>query len=299
MRDRSDAPSGVLLVAKPPGVTSHDVVERVRRSAAAGGARTGHAGTLDPFATGLLLVLVGRATRVQRYLVELPKRYRATARLGARSDTGDPDGTIVESGGRAAEAELRAALGAFRGEIEQRVPAHSAVKVAGERLYRRARRGEAVETPLRRVRVADLELIRFDEAAQRAELELACSKGTYVRALVSDLGEALGCGAYCEALERTAVGEFRLDRAVLLEQVERAPALAQLESFLPLAAAIAFLPERALSAEDAEAAGHGRSLPDGQAGGPVRLTAGRRVVAIAEPRAGRLRPVVVFPEEAA
>lgn len=291
--------SGVLLVAKPPAMTSHDVVDRVRRSAASPDAKTGHAGTLDPFATGLLLVLVGRATRAQRFLVELPKRYHATARLGARSDTGDCDGDITATGARTDEAALRAALEGFRGEIEQRVPAHSAVKVAGERLYRSARRGEEVERPVRRVQVSELELTAFDADTQRGELELACSKGTYVRQVVADLGDAVGAGAYCEALERTAVGPFELDRAASLEQVDQVATLPQLEAFLPLDAALAFLPERALSPADAEAAGHGRSLPDGQHGGPVRLTAGARVVAIAEPRKGRLRPVVVFPQEPA
>src|SRR5262245_44067077 len=169
---------GVLLVDKPAGVTSHDVVESVRRSR---GVKAGHAGTLDPFATGLLVVLVGRATRLAQYLVGLPKQYRAVARLGAVSDTGDRDGTITRTGAVPTEEAVRAAVAGLTGDIDQRVPDYSAVKVGGERLYRKARRGEAVETPVRRVRVDRLELVRFDLDGQEIELEVDCSSGTYVR----------------------------------------------------------------------------------------------------------------------
>src|SRR5436309_2643863 len=177
--------SGVLLVDKPAGVTSHDVVERMRRTELARGAKVGHAGTLDPFATGLLLILVGRATRFQRFFLSLHKRYRTCAQLGAVSDTGDPTGSIQPTGRRAGPDELSAVLPALVGEIEQRVPLTAAVKVGGERLYRKARRGEKFETPVRTVRVTRLELTRFDAEAQRAELEIECSSGTYVRQLVS------------------------------------------------------------------------------------------------------------------
>src|SRR5262249_55064181 len=144
---------GVLLVDKPAGPTSHDVVASVRRSPLAGGAKVGHAGTLDPFASGLLIVLIRQATRFQRYFMELPKRYRARARFGATSDTGDPEGQI-EATGRATDPEaVRAALPSLTGELEQQVPRASAVKVDGERLYKKARRGEVFETPVRRVTV--------------------------------------------------------------------------------------------------------------------------------------------------
>src|SRR5918998_1643009 len=169
-------PAGVILYPKPAEVTSHDVVARVRRRLRErnGGERVkvGHAGTLDPFATGLLLVLVGRATRAQRFLMALPKRYRAVARLGWRSDTGDRDGHLEHTGRVPERVELPT------GELLQRPPAYSAVRVDGERAYRRARRGEAVEAAPRAVTVYDWRLVSHD--GERAELELECSAGTYV-----------------------------------------------------------------------------------------------------------------------
>src|SRR3954470_3915176 len=188
------ADPGVLLVAKAAGVTSHDVVADVRRRL---NAKIGHAGTLDPFATGLLLVLVGQATRAQRWLMELPKTYRAGARLGWTSTTGDRDGELTETGRVPAELSLPV------GELLQRPPAYSAVKVGGERLYKKARRGEAVEGEPRPVTVHRFEQL-WRECA-RVALELEVSSVTYVRQLVADLGDA-----YCEELERTAIGPFRL-----------------------------------------------------------------------------------------
>jgi tRNA pseudouridine55 synthase len=282
------SPSGVLLVAKTAGVTSHDVVERVRRLPVAHGAKVGHAGTLDPFATGLLLVLVGHATRFQRFLMSLPKTYETVARLGAVSDTGDPTGEIRETGVRADEAAVRVAADGLRGEIDQRVPLTSAVKVGGERLYRKARRGEKFETPVRRVHVARLEVARFDEPGQRAALVVECSSGTYVRQLVADLGEATGAGAFCEALERTAIGPFRLTAA-------------DEERLVPLVQALSFLPERALDADEERLARTGRAVENGvekglEDGAPnVRLTAGGELVAVAERREGKLKPVTVIP----
>src|SRR5919202_469502 len=191
---------GVVLVDKPAGRTSHDIVAAIRRELP-GRRRVGHAGTLDPFATGLLIVLVGRATRAQRFFMALPKTYRATARFGAVSSTGDPEGQITETG-RAPPEPLALPVG----EIRQRPPAHSAVKVAGERAYRRARRGEAVVVPERTVHVTRFELLHRE--GSRAELEVECSSGTYVRSLVAGLGDA-----YCEALRRTAIGPFRVQEA--------------------------------------------------------------------------------------
>jgi tRNA pseudouridine55 synthase len=278
-------PDGVLLVAKPPGVTSHDVVAAIRRKDVADGAKVGHAGTLDPFATGLLVVLVGGATRLQRYLVGLPKAYRVVARLGEVSDTGDPTGEVTATGRTAREQDVRAAAARLTGEVEQRVPAYSAVKVGGERLYRKARRGEAVERPLRRVRIERFDLQRFDERAQEAELEVRCSSGTYVRQLVSDLGELCEAGAYCRALERTQVGPFEL-------------AQADDQRLIPLADALSFLPERKLDSGEAQGVGHGQRLADpggpGGEGDPVRLTAGGLLVAVAERRGADLKPVTVL-----
>jgi tRNA U55 pseudouridine synthase TruB len=170
------------------------------------------------------------------------------------------------------------------GEIDQRVPLTSAVKVGGERLYRKARRGETFETPIRRVRVSRLDVIRFDEPAQEAELVAECSSGTYVRQLVADIGEATGAGAHCAALERTAIGSFRLEAADEAKLV-------------PLVEALSFLPERALDADEERLARTGRAVENGvEANAPnVRLTARGELVAVAEHRAGQLKPVTVIP----
>jgi tRNA pseudouridine55 synthase len=193
------AEASVLLVDKPAGVTSHDVVAGVRRDR---GMKTGHAGTLDPFATGLLLVLVGReATREQRRFMELPKTYRAVARFGAVSTTGDPEGEITET-----RVMPPATLDLPVGEVRQLPPAYSAIKLRGERAYARARRGEALEMPPRFVTVH-----RFEELwreGDRAGFEIECSSGTYVRSLIADLGDA-----YCTELRRTGIGPFSVDEA--------------------------------------------------------------------------------------
>ena len=199
----------VLLCDKPAGITSHDMVVRVRRER---GCKAGHAGTLDPFATGLLLVLLGRATRLQRFLVGLPKTYVATARLGWRSSTGDPDGELIETGLVPESLELPT------GRVRQRVPMTSAVRVGGERLYRKAHRGETVETPEREVEVYGAELL--DSGAGTATYEIECSSGTYIRTLVETLGDA-----YCSELRRTAIGPFRVEDAGIELSLDRVAAL--------------------------------------------------------------------------
>lgn len=187
----------LLLCDKPAGITSHDMVVQVRRER---GGKAGHAGTLDPFATGLLLILLGGATRLQRFLVALPKVYVATARLGWRSSTGDPDGDLTETG------QIPDSLELPTGAVRQRVPMTSAARVGGERLYRKAHRGEAVQTPLRDVEVHRAELLGSDGETARYEIE--CSAGTYVRTLIETLPDA-----YCAELRRTAIGPFRVEDA--------------------------------------------------------------------------------------
>ena len=260
------APAGILLVDKPAGITSHDVVVRVRRER---GGRVGHAGTLDPFATGLLLILLGRATRLQRYLLPLPKTYLAVARLGWRSTTGDPDGELTETG--AVPDALELPTGRFR----QRVPMTSAVKVGGERLYRRAHRGERIETPERPVEVYRWELLSAD--AERAEFEIECSAGTYVRALIETLNDA-----YCERLRRTAVGPFAVEAAS--------------DHPLEVGEALSFMPALELSEERARRAAHGVALPAEEVpeGAAVRLTSEGALIAVARSRDGALRPEVVL-----
>ena len=270
--DPEAARSGVLLMAKPTGVTSHDVVAGVRRRLGRG-VKVGHAGTLDPFATGLLLVLVGRATRAQRFLMALPKTYRVTARLGATSTTGDRDGEITRTGRRPERPAIPT------GEMLQRPPAYSAVKVDGERLYHRARRGAGVEGEPRPVTVHRAELLGHDGELARFEIE--CSSGTYVRQLVAALGDA-----YCEELERTRIGAFDLKDA-------------DPERLVPLAEALAFLPERALDAEEARMVSHGQDLVSADVGpGPssatTRLTHDGGLLAVYEQREDRLKALVVF-----
>jgi tRNA pseudouridine55 synthase len=191
---------GVLLIDKPVGITSHDVVAAVRR--ALHGAKTGHAGTLDPFASGLLLVLVGRATKIQRHLMELPKRYETLARLGALSSTGDPEGEVTVTGRLPPDPPPLPT-----GELRQRPPIYSAVKIGGERAYRRARRGESFQTPERIVTVHRFEQLWRE--GERAAFAIECSSGTYVRSLIAELGDA-----YCLELRRTAIGPFQVRAAV-------------------------------------------------------------------------------------
>src|SRR6201996_8050273 len=192
-----DTAGAVLLVDKPAGKTSHDVVAAVRRER---GVKAGHAGTLDPFATGLLLVLLAGATRLQRFLVGLPKTYLATARLGWTSSTGDPDGELHETGVVPASLELPT------GTVRQRVPMTSAVRVGGERLYKKAHRGEVVTTPVRDVEVHRAGLLSTGPGFAHYEVE--CSAGTYVRTLIETLDDA-----YCSDLRRVAVGPFRVEEA--------------------------------------------------------------------------------------
>jgi tRNA pseudouridine55 synthase len=213
--------NGILLIDKPAGMTSHDVVALVRL--ALGAAKVGHAGTLDPFATGLLIVLVGKATKAQRQLMELPKRYETVARLGATSSTGDTEGEIVHTGRLPPDPPPLPT-----GEVRQRPPRHSAVKIGGERAYKRARRGEQFETPERIVTVYRFEQTwrerdmpaavprasvmapeRIEPPLERAGYTIECSAGTYVRSLIADLNDA-----YCVELRRTAIGPFQVRDAV-------------------------------------------------------------------------------------
>ncbi len=261
------AHDGVILFDKPPGITSHDVVARVRRRLGRG-VKVGHAGTLDPFATGLLLVLVGRATRVQRFLMDLPKRYEVTARFGAVSSTGDPEGEITETG-----AIPLGDLALPTGTIRQRPPAYSAVKVGGRRAYALARAGAEVEIPERMVTV-----YRFEETGRdgpRRSFLIECSRGTYVRSLIVGLGDA-----YCETLRRTAVGPFEVTDA-------------DPERLIALIDALAFLPEVRLEGDAARRASHGGAVP-GRADGPVRLTDAAGLIAVAAPVADGdwIKPVV-------
>ncbi len=269
-----DETPAALLIDKPAGPTSHDLVQQVRRDFAA---KAGHAGTLDPFATGLMICLLGRATRLQRYLLGLPKTYEATARLGWHSTTGDPTGDLTETGSIPESLDLPV------GTIEQRLPMTSAVRVDGERLYRRAHRGEEIETPVRETEIYRADLLSSD--GDRARYEIECASGTYIRTLIETLGDA-----YCEDLRRTKIGRFEVP--------------ASGSTPLSYGELLAFMPERRADEQEANRVGHGSPIeigdldptviPEGESG-PVRITTSDQVLAVARVGdGGLLRPEVVL-----
>ncbi|MHB9112796.1 MAG: tRNA pseudouridine(55) synthase TruB [Thermoleophilia bacterium] len=291
-------PCAVLLIDKSAGFTSHDVVSRLRRLT--GIKKIGHAGTLDPFATGLLLMLVGKATRLFDFFMPLDKEYLVTVQFGASSTTGDIDGEItVVAGDLVTEAALHDVLPEFTGTIDQKAHAFSAVKVGGEALYRKARRGEAVEAPVRQVEITHLGLEAFDAEIQQASLSVACSKGTYVRQLVEDIAGRLGTAAYAFELRRTRIGAYRVEQAASLEELAEFPATSLLTddnpSFISGVGALYFLPVRQVDEIEARAVKNGRRLA-GDDTGPVRVAHGGQLVAIYGPgdKPGELRPLVVL-----
>jgi len=215
--------TGLLLVDKPAGLTSHDVVDRIRR--AAGIRRVGHTGTLDPGATGLLILCLGHATRLSEHLTGLDKTYEGVMRLGIISDSYDRDGTILEERPvpPLTPAEIQAACDGFTGTIEQVPPMVSAVKVGGERLYKKARKGEVVERKARQVTVHEFAALAYEEPDVR--LRVSCSSGTYVRSLCHEVGQILGCGAILAALRRTLVGRHSVDNALPVGQLSNQDAV--------------------------------------------------------------------------
>jgi tRNA pseudouridine55 synthase len=287
--------SGILLIDKPAGWTSHDVVEKVRRLTRQ--RKVGHAGTLDPLATGLLVVCLGQATRLVPYLIGHDKSYRATLRLGQSTDTYDAEGRITyeHSGPLPDRSEVEAVLPAFIGEIEQEPPAFSAVKQAGEPLYRRARRGEEVAAPPRWVRIHRLELVEWNPPY--LTLEIDCSAGTYVRSLAHDIGRRLGCGAHVAGLVRTRSGPFRLEEAVSLEELTSAGEWRR--CLLPMDAGLRDLPAMVLSSDEVARVGFGQAVagPAPADDRPVRAYSDDgRLIAILhfDPTANLWRPKVVL-----
>lgn len=291
---------GILVALKPAGPTSHDIVALVRRLAAT--KRVGHGGTLDPFASGVLPLFLGRATRVVEYHQGDRKGYRATVCFGATSTTDDLEGELTPADAAAPDREtVEKALGHLRGPISQRPPAYSAIKVAGRRAYAMARAGESVELASREVTIHRLDLVEWDESDPDRPigiLEVECSAGTYIRALARDLGELVESGAYLGALSRTSSGPFRLDEAIPLERVREAAAdgpdaLAAL--LLPIDAGLDALPELVISDREVTAISRGQfiraALPTGDGDAPIRVRDGAgRLVAIATVRDGRLAP---------
>lgn len=276
-------PEGLVLIDKPGGITSHDAVAKVRR--ALGTKKVGHAGTLDPMATGLLVMGVGRATRLLRFLGDLPKTYEATMRLGVETTTLDADGEVVRSAPVAVEDDrLAKVVGALVGESMQRPPAYSAVKVGGRKLYEAARKGEVLEAAPRPITVD-----RFEVLARRhddVDVVITCGGGTYVRVLAADVGVALGCGAHLTALRRTAIGPFEVANATDPDDPGTP---------LPIERAVVHLPSVRLDAEEAAAAGHGRVLaPTGMDGPHAVFTPGGRLIGVFQDDGPRSKPLVVL-----
>ena len=297
--------SGILLVDKPQGITSHDVVARTRRLA--GTRKIGHAGTLDPMATGLLLLGVNHATRLLHHLVGLDKEYLATIRLGWDTTTDDAEGepSAAASEARiaaATEPAIAAAMALLTGTIEQVPSAVSAVKVAGKRAYQRVRDGEQVELVARTVTVSAFELIglRTGDGVVDLDVRVECSSGTYVRALARDLGADLGTGGHLTALRRTRIGAFHVDEAAALESLDVAASLMR-----PADAARRVLPVAELTPAQATDLGHGKrvaasdGLSDGPGGPIAAIDPDGRLVAIVELRGGTLKVVTGFPAEEA
>jgi tRNA pseudouridine55 synthase len=288
--DRS-GPDGLVVIDKPGGWTSHDVVGRLRRLA--GTRRVGHAGTLDPMATGVLVCGIGRATRLLGHLALTSKTYRATIRLGVRTNTDDADGEVLEQTPVAVSADrLAVAMAALTGDIEQVPSSVSAIKVRGQRAYARVRAGEEVTLAPRRVQVT-----RFELVARRGDdldVVVSCSSGTYVRALARDLGEALGCGAHLSTLRRTRVGPFDDSAAASLDRLNAIGSVTEALISLPEAVGAAF-PRRDLDPDEAREVSFGRRIAATGDDRPVGAFApDGTVVALMEDRDGAARPLVVF-----
>lgn len=275
--------NGLLIADKPASMTSHDAVAICRRRL--GERKIGHAGTLDPDATGVLVLGVGRATRLLQFLEAHDKTYQATFVLGVTTTTQDASGEVVATRDASGVTEdaLRAAVESFRGEIDQIPPMVSAIKVGGEALYKKARRGETVERAPRRVTIFELELTGFAPPAIRVR----CSKGTYIRTLVHDIGETLGVGAHVATLRRTAVGPYTQDVAVPIGRVSEA-------SLRPVADAVAGYPRRDATPAEALRLAHGKALPAAGIDGPYAVFAGDALIAMARDDGEEARSLCVL-----
>jgi tRNA pseudouridine55 synthase len=293
---------GGLLVDKPEGPTSHDMVARARR--ALGTRRVGHTGTLDPFASGLLVLLIGRATRLAEYLDDLPKEYRARARLGIRTDTDDREGEVtVENPGweELDPARVKEALEALTGELDQIPPTFSAKKRGGEPAYRKARRGETVVLDPVRVRVHRVQV--EEVSLPWVDFRVVCSTGTYLRALARDAGEALGVGGHLVALRRIRIGPFPVEDAFSGDRLDEEGGwqAADSRAWRTPFELLGHLERIRVDEEGAArlASGQGVELTkdDGVGDGPLAVTLGERLVAVGERRGSLLRPRKVFPDE--
>ena len=284
-------PSGILLVDKPVGPTSHDVVGKIRKAAQI--RKVGHAGTLDPFASGLLLVLLGSATRLSEYFLGMDKEYEATVHLGVETASHDREGEIVseDPGWKDVRIEeLEAALEFLRGRISQRPPVYSAKKIQGEAAHRRVRRGEQVKLEPVEVEVYDLTVLEVE--LPRVRLEVRCSSGTYIRALARDLGRSLKVGGHLSALRRTAIGHFSGASASSLDALGDPEAIRA--NLLPPALALAHFPSFEVGPDDAARIrqgqplpAHGTEIPENT---PVRVLLDGNLLAVATREGDRFRP---------
>lgn len=287
------APDYVLPVDKPEGPTSHDVVDAARRGL--GTRKIGHTGTLDPFASGLLILCVGRATRLAEYLSGLDKTYEAVARLGVSTDTLDREGEVVEASDgwrRLSPEAVGDALRSFEGEIEQTPPQFSAKKVGGVPMHRRARRGEHVELEACAVTIHSIELFGLDLPDVR--FRVRCSSGTYIRSIAGDLGDALGVGAHLTALRRTSIGTVGVEGAISLEELGEPATVGRAR--IELLQAVGHLPSVSVGDGDAARLAHGQKLrvAASPTDGPVAVVTRDRLLAVAEVRDGVLSPRKVF-----
>jgi tRNA pseudouridine55 synthase len=302
-RSSPDDPAGLIVIDKPGGMTSHDVVSRVRRLART--RRVGHGGTLDPMATGVLVIGVGRATRLLTYVIGADKRYRATIRLGESTITDDAEGELIArvSAAGVSDAEIRAGLAAQTGTVSQVPSAVSAIKVNGQRAYAKVRAGESVELAARTVTISAIDVLDIRRPAVvdgsrviDVDVDVACSTGTYVRAIARDLGAALGVGGHLTALRRTAVGAFTLAEAVTLDALAAAVEAGGSAIALSLDDATArFFARRDASADEAVVLSHGGPLVAIGLDGPYAVFApDGSVIAIVTEHDGKTRAEVVF-----
>lgn len=277
---------GILLVDKPEGISSAKVVSRVKR--AAGARKAGHAGTLDPFATGVLVCCLNRATRLARFFLDSEKRYRALMTLGVETDTQDATGKVVaaQDPGAPDRNEIRDAVAAFCGKIRQQPPAFSALKHRGVPLYKLARKGTPIQKPPREVEIRSIEVIDID--LPRIEIDVTCSAGTYIRTLCADIGRRLGCGGHLKTLRRLKSSGFSVEETIPLERIEQEALSGRLaERILPMASALRNMPAAVADRRLVERISHGRRIATSDLDGPAKggfkvVDSGGRLVAVLE-----------------
>lgn len=290
--DRANTPNGVLVINKPSGPTSHDLVQDCRK-ALGRGSKVGHTGTLDPFASGVLVMVVGQASRLARYFQNSEKEYLAKITLGQETDTYDREGEIMASTQvpPVASRNIESVLNLFRGPIQQIPPMYSAIKIRGERLYKKARRNEHIERPPRDVNIHEIELI--SESEESLQLRIRCSPGTYIRSLAHDLGRKIGCGAHLSSLIRTRSGPFTIENSCTVEEIAQDSS----SCLIPMFRLLPEIPSVELNLRESEMIKNGRTIKMdlGAKQREFRLLLGNELIAIAAYDGEKLHPRIVFP----